>query len=178
MSSLSVPERDGAELRREFDAAFALPPRETDETLEDVLAIRVGPETYVLRARELSGIAEIRKLVPVPSSAPDLLGLVSVRGLLLPVFGLPSLLGYSADSEPLSWLLLVGSDEPLALAFHALTGFSRLPKSAFSLAEGPGPARETVSLDRHVRVVIGVSALVRGIRARLGRRAIEEGSVK
>jgi len=167
-----------AELRRAFDAAFALPARAPDETLEDVIAIRVGAEDYVVRGRELSGIAENRKLSPVPSSAPDLLGLVSVRGLLVPVFGLPSLLGYAADSEPLRWLLLVGTDEPLALAFHALTGFSRLPKSAFSPAEGPGKARETVSFEGQVRVVIGVPALVASIRERLGPGTVEEGSVK
>jgi chemotaxis signal transduction protein len=172
MSSLS------AELRREFDQGFALPARATDETLEDVLVIRVGSESYIVRAGELSGVAENRKLSPVPSSAPDLLGLVSVRGLLVPVFGLPSLLGYATDSESFRWLLLVGTDEPVALAFHALTGFNRLPRSAFSPAAGPGPTRETASFDGQVRVVIGVSTLVTSIRERLGRGALEEGSRK
>ena len=167
-----------AELRRAFDAAFVLPAGATDETLEDVIAVRAGAEGYVVRARELSGIAENRRLSPVPSSAPDLLGLVSVRGLLVPVFSLPSLLGYAPDSEPLRWLLLVGKSEPLALAFHALTGFNRLPKSAFFPPERPGEARETASFEGQVRVVIGVSALVQSIRERLGRGIVEEGSVK
>jgi purine-binding chemotaxis protein CheW len=164
---------DSEQLRREFDASFALSARAADEALEDLLMIRVCEGDYALRARELSGIAALRKLIAVPSPSPELLGLVAVRGVLVPVFGLSLLLGYAPDSEPLRWLALVGTEQPLAFAFHALIGFKRLPHSAFSLAAGaPNPAageRETVSFEEQVRVVVGVPALVASLRSRLGR---------
>jgi chemotaxis signal transduction protein len=173
---------DAQTLRRAFDESFALPERGVDETLEDVIVMRVCSESYAVRGRELSGIAALRKLTVVPSSTSELLGLVSVRGVLVPVFGLAALLGYEADSEPSRWLLLVGSDEPVGLAFHELVGFERLSSSAFSLAESQGGAdgarRETVSFEEQVRVVIGVPALVTRIRDRLRQGATEEGSVK
>lgn len=186
MSSNDALERasalDADALRRVFDQSFALPARGVDEELEDLVVVRVCSDGYAVRARELSGIVELRKLTVVPSSTPELLGLVSVRGVLVPVFGLASLLGYPADSESPRWLLLVGREEPLALAVHELTGFNRLSSSAFSPAESPVGAepagREIVRLDEQVRVVIGVPALVARIRERLGRAQAEEGNVK
>lgn len=163
---------DSEELRRDFDASFAQPSRAAQERLEDLLTIRVCDGDYALRARELSGISALRKLVPVPSQSSELLGLVAVRGVLVPVFGLSLLLGYAPDAEPVRWLALVGTEQPLAFAFHALTGFKRLPHSAFSSAAGASNAageRETVSFEQRVRVVVGVPALVASLRSRLGR---------
>ena len=43
------------ELRRAFDASFALPARAAGEELEDLMTIRVCSDDYALRGRELSG---------------------------------------------------------------------------------------------------------------------------
>lgn len=163
---------DSRALRREFDASFAAATRVVDENFEDLLMVRVCSDDYALRARELSGISALRKLIQVPSPSPELLGLVAVRGVLVPVFGLSLLLGYAPDAEPVRWLALVGSEQPLAFAFHALTGFRRVPHSAFSQvtsASNAAGVRETVSFEERVRVLVGVPALVATLRSRLGR---------
>jgi chemotaxis signal transduction protein len=175
LSSVATPARtlSSEQLRREFDQGFASVPSETAKGLEDVLLVRVCGDGYALRTSELRGVLAVSKLTPLPASDPALLGLVSVRGLLVPVFGLPRLLGYEPTPEPVRWLSLAGTEEPVALAFHALTGFRKLPASAFSTAgasaERGGDQRVTVNFDGEVRVVIGVPALVRSIRERLGR---------
>jgi chemotaxis signal transduction protein len=160
-------ERSSAELRREFDEAFALPARTQAQELEDLLAIRVGPDGYAIRSRELSGIAAIRKISPLPSRMPELLGLVGVRGVLVPVFGLAGLLGYDPGPEPVRWLALVGREEPIALAFHALEGYRTVAKSAFSAESGAGDSPvETVTLEQRVRSVIRVPSLVATLEGR------------
>lgn len=174
MSSAAIERRlSGEELRLAFDASFAAPPRATQVELEDLLLIRVCGQGYALRSRELSGIFSLKKLTPLPCSTPELLGLVSVRGVLVPVFGLSHLLGYEPSTEPLRWLSLVGTDEPIALAFHAITDFKKVPLSALSVAADAAGSdaggRITVSFEDQVRVVLGVPALVASIRQRVGR---------
>lgn len=166
------------ELRREFDRSFALPARVASADLEDVLALRVAFHGYAVRSRELSGVAVLPKITQVPSPTPGLLGLVGVRGALVPVFGLPQLLGYEPGTEALRWLLLLGAEEPLALAFHALESFGKVPKSAFSADVGRKlqgeHVEETVTLAGSARPVIAVTELAATIRSRLGRRRPEK----
>jgi chemotaxis signal transduction protein len=161
------------QLRREFDQGFASAPSEAEKALEDLLLVRVCGDGYALRTSELSGVLAVKKFTPLPAQSPALLGLVSVRGVLVPVFGLSLLLGYEPSPEPVRWLSLIGTEEPVAFAFHALTGFRKLPASAFSTAgasaERGGEPRVTVNFEGEVRVVIGVPALVRSIRERVGR---------
>ncbi|HWA71332.1 MAG TPA: chemotaxis protein CheW [Polyangiaceae bacterium] len=175
MSSSDTLERKltAGQLRAEFDRSFAAVPRGAADGLEDLLLIRVCGDGYALRTSHLTGVLAVKKLTPLPSNAPALLGLVAVRGVLVPVFGLSLLLGYESSTEPVRWLAVVGTEEPVAFAFHALTDFRKLPASAFSTAEASadfgGHERVTVNFDGQVRVVIGVPALVRSIRERVGR---------
>ena len=52
------------------------------------LQFRSGPETYGLPAERVVQIIRIVAVTPVPNSAPELLGLVNLRGQVLPVFDL------------------------------------------------------------------------------------------
>src|SRR5690606_4254187 len=65
--------RHVAELRRAFDASFAAPPRDADTSGELVLAIRAAGQSYVIRLRDIDGVHECRKVVPLPQSPPGLL---------------------------------------------------------------------------------------------------------
>lgn len=172
MSDPPAESAKAAELRRHFDASFALALTASSPDLEDVLLVRVGGDGYALRLRELAGLVARRPIVPVPSPAPGLLGLAGIRGEIVPVFGLSSLLGYGDDAQTPPWLVLSAAPGSLAFGFSAFEGFVRLPRASLHAAEGVAAARpylaELVSTDAGPRAVIAVPLLVSTIRNRLG----------
>jgi chemotaxis signal transduction protein len=113
-------------MRAEFDRAFASPavPRVRDGAR--LLGIRVGGDPFALPLAGVLGLHVDRKIVPLPSSAPTLLGIASFRGALAPVHDLRLLLGYPART-PTRWLVLVAGATPLGLAFDAFDGQLEAP---------------------------------------------------
>lgn len=115
------------ELRAAFDRTFAA--AEQDQAAAqhvDVLAIRVAEQGYALRLAEVLAVHAERKLVPVPSPAPELLGLVGLRGLVAPVYDLRQLLGHAAGPTP-RWLALARGMSAIGFAFDALDQHLRVP---------------------------------------------------
>src|ERR1039458_7695948 len=94
MNEPQLVESKAAALRQAFDQSFALPPPPASQEVEDLLAIRVAGNPYAIRLRDIAGIVAGRKVVPVPAVRLDLLGLAGIRGGVVPVFGLASILGY------------------------------------------------------------------------------------
>jgi purine-binding chemotaxis protein CheW len=170
----ATPPADGqaAELRRAFDQSFAAPPQQDSQETEDLLTIRVDGHPYAIRLREFDGVVAGRKVVPVPSVTHDLLGLAGVRGGIVPVFCLSSVLGYrSAPGSP-RWLILCGGDDPLALALSSLEGYVRLPRSSLHSDQGLRSARafadQVASMDGGFRPVLSIPLIVAAIRNRPG----------
>ncbi len=129
-----------AELRTEFDASFAAREVEQRVVTVDVLAIRVADQGYALRLSEVRAVHAERKLVPVPAPTPELLGLVGIRGLVVPVYDLRLLLGHPAGPPP-RWLAVVRAASAVGVAFDALEMHLRLPESDIilpSLADAKG----------------------------------------
>lgn len=118
-----------AHLRAAFDGAFAKPPPEAMAATEDLLAVQVAGDSYALRVSELTGLVVDRKVVSVPSVRGELAGIAGIRGVLVPVYALSSLLGYAAQGAPARWLALCGASETLGLAFDKLEGFLRVSRS-------------------------------------------------
>jgi chemotaxis signal transduction protein len=87
-------------LRSAFDEAFSLAPVATPESFEDLLVIRVAGAPYSLRARQITGLVASRRIVPLPSATPQLLGVAGHRGALVLVYSLAALLGHRADVKP------------------------------------------------------------------------------
>lgn len=135
-----------AELRAVFDRGFAVAEHARGDRVEqlDVLAIRVADQRYALRLSELQAVHAERKLVTIPAPAPELLGLVGLRGLVVPIYDLRRLLGLASGPTP-RWLALARAASPIGFAFDALDAHLRLPASDIvmpSLSEG-GEARFT-----------------------------------
>jgi len=119
------------ELRRSFDQAFAEAPRVADATAEDILAIRLGGNPYALRLSDIAGLHCDRKVVPVPSPVPALLGVASLRGVIAPIYDLGALLGYAPVTGP-RWFALARGDKAIGLAFAIFEAHLRLPRASFS----------------------------------------------
>lgn len=171
-------------LRRSFDEAFELPPPAASQQQETLLAIEAGGTPLALRIAELSRLEAGRKVVPVPTACAELLGLAGVRGRLVPVYSLASLLGLS-DRGDERWLVLCGGEiadgkpasttsisasDPIALAFGALQGHARVARTEiFAVNEDARPvihATELVRLDGVTRPLVSIASVTKAIRDR------------
>jgi purine-binding chemotaxis protein CheW len=142
------------ELRRAFDEAFVRPPAPVVGGTEEILLVRVGGDPYALRSRSMTGLVADKRIVPVPSRRPELLGVAGTRGNLVPVYSLTNLLGYGGPGASCRWVALSGDSTPIGLAFQGFDGFVRVDAKDVYAAEG-GQVR------RHVREVVHVADAVR-----------------
>jgi chemotaxis signal transduction protein len=150
------------ELRRGFDASFAAAASTGTAAGEAVLAIAVGDRPYAIRLADIAELVVDRPITPLAGPVPELLGIIGLRGTLLPAFDLPALLG-EVDRAPRRWLVVTGAAPRLALAFSRMDGHVRVPADAIS--RDPTTGREVVTIDGAMRPVIEVSLLA----ARLAR---------
>lgn len=176
MNEISVVESKAAELRQAFDLSFALPPPQASQEVEDLLTIRVAGDPYAIRLRDIAGIVEGRRVIPVPAVTLDLLGLAGIRGDVISVFGLASILGYGQAPGSPRWMILCGAEEPIALAFSDFEGYLRLPKSSLHADENLRTTRQYVnqvaSTDAGARAVISIPLVVATIRNRTGHNRL------
>jgi CheW-like domain. len=176
MNESPVVESKAAELRQAFDLSFALPPPQASQEVEDLLTIRVAGDPYAIRLRDIAGIVAGRRVVPVPAVTLDLLGLAGIRGDVLSVFGLASILGYGQAPGSPRWMILCGAEEPIALAFSDFEGYLRLPKSSLHADENLRTIRQYVnqvaSTEAGARVVISIPLVVATIRNRTGHNRL------
>jgi chemotaxis signal transduction protein len=153
-----------SEIGRAFDASFAALPSGRDEEVERLLALRIRKDAYAIRIREMAGFAAARKVVPIPSSIPEMLGLAGFRGVVLPVYSLAALIGYGLDDGPLRWFILCGGADKIALGFADLDGYLELPRSELRAAERRDDestqVAEVVSAGGEARAILGVSVLL------------------
>lgn len=156
-----------ARLRRSFDEAFAAPAVAATGDVESLLALSIAGHPYAIRISELSGLFVERKVVPLPGSGPECLGLAGIRGALVPVYRLSALLGYRGLDEPSRWLVLCRADDPVALSFTELGGHLRASRSQLVATEGAaiGPhVGESVRIDETLRSVVRISTVLQEIR--------------
>ena len=107
-----------AALRRLFDGSFATPAALITEHLEDFLAIRVGSDPYAFRLSEIAGLHVGVRIVPVPSPAAQLLGIVGIRGMMAPIYDLAALLRYPPAITS-RWFVIARAPQPVGFAFEA-----------------------------------------------------------
>ena len=165
-----------AQLKQAFDRSFTLPPSPASPELVDLLLIRVGGDPYAFFLSDIGEIVTDRSIVPVPSVTPDLLGLTDIHGGIVPVFGLSPILGYGSDSGSPRWMILCGSEDPIALAFSDFEGYLRLPESALHADDNLNASRERVKYVNQVastpagaRAVISVALIMATIRNRISQ---------
>jgi purine-binding chemotaxis protein CheW len=156
-----------AQLRDTFDEIFSQPPPAPAEAAEDLLAIEVAGQAYAVRLSEVAGLASSRKIVPLPSPASDLMGVMGFRGSVIPVYSLRSVLGYPAV-EDLRWLLLAKAGGLLGLAFDRYEGHLRVSRTDFAEPElsgaTPHHVREVARTRGGLRAVLSISSLLQALK--------------
>lgn len=155
-------------MREEFDRSFSLPMQATPSQAADLLAIRLRGDGFALRAREISGLAKSRKIIPLPGAHPALLGITGLRGTLMPVWDLGSLLGYVGQAGGTRWLVLGQGNHPWALAFDGFDGYFRLLESEIQPGSGreaeAGYARESCVFGGCGRLLVSLPTLLDTIK--------------
>jgi chemotaxis signal transduction protein len=160
-----------SEMRRLFDTSFAAPAQEHVKKIEQMLAITVEGERFAVRVLEISGVAMNKgKIVPVPSSVPEFLGLMGVRGTVVPVFSLAALLGFHSEAGQTRWLVFCGGKQAsMALAFDEMEHQFEIPASEIFSREGDRTRRYVDATARDgagLRGVISIVPLVEHMMAR------------
>lgn len=162
-----------ADLRREFDRAFAEPVRRDGTPKEDLLAIRAGEQVYAIRLSEIAGLHARKKITRVPGSHAALCGIAGFRGALLPVYDLPVLLGHSRVETP-RWLVIAQS-APVALAFDAFDGHLRASREEIVACSArpdvPQHVREHLRMTNFIGPILHLSSIIDAIKALATRAA-------
>ena len=165
-----------AELRREFDRAFAEPVRADTTAAEDLLGIEIGGQRFAIRLSEIAGLFAGKKVTRIPGGTAALLGIAGFRGALLPVYDLQALLGHPSTQAP-RWLVIAAA-APVAFAFEAFVGQLRVargdiaPRSAGSQAQSY--AREYVRSQTFMGPILHLPSVLEAIKAPGTRGARKE----
>lgn len=108
------------DLKRAFDEAFEKPAvRETPDT-RLLLAVQAGSLDIALSVSEIAIVMRCPRLTTLPSNQPALAGLAGIRGSLVAVYELGSLLGGPPTSVGRGWVAVAGARPTAAFLFDEL----------------------------------------------------------
>ncbi|MDB4955007.1 MAG: putative chemotaxis signal transduction protein CheW [Myxococcales bacterium] len=147
-----------------FDRAFADAPAPPAVPHVDVLRVRLAGELYAIVLAEIAGLYADLHVVPMPSPAPELLGIVSVRNAIVPVYDLRAVLGVGIGL-PSRWLVIGRSTPAVAFAFDDFEGHARCPSSAIAQSAG-APIRGVVPLDGRLYQVVDLGSVHTSLHTR------------
>jgi chemotaxis signal transduction protein len=147
-------------LHEAFDASFAAAAVPRHERREEFLAIRLGTDPYLLRLSEIVGLYADRRVVPVPSPDPRLLGIVGLRGRMAPVYDLAAFLGYSLATSP-RWMVLASGALPVGFAFETFETHLRVSEALFASEHDHGVGAGEIR--QHARGTVRVAGELRSV---------------
>ena len=160
-----------AELRRQFDNTFAAAPPGPAESSESLIALRAAGEALAVKTLHITAVAKRRRIVPVPTRVPGLLGIMALRGTLLPVYDLAALLGLPAPAGVSSWLMLTGPETPVGLIFDEFEGQIEIDRACLYESDSSVSRKHLRVMakvnDAH-RAVIDIPGIVEEIRKTAG----------
>ena len=137
-----------AELQRAFDQTFAEPRASLAQDHEDLIQVRVTHDSYAQRLSEVLGLYVDQTIVPLPSAAPGLLGISGVRGRLVVVYDLGTLLT-QAPAGRRRFMVVLQAAPDVALAFDVFEGHLRVARHDILEAVGHEAATANASRVPH-----------------------------
>ena len=152
-------------LRSGFDRSFAEPHEAREGAFEYFLAIQVAGLPRAMSLSDIAGLYSDRRIVMIPGSARELLGIANVRNAIVPIYSLGALLGFHGGSTS-RWIVLVRAPEPVGFAFERLESTLHVPSERVTpdaeLGAG-GPSRGVVRMDP-IRPIVNVASALEVIR--------------
>src|SRR5882672_3736750 len=116
-------------LRARARALAQPPPSAAPSTMLELLEFRLASERYALETRHVQNVHPLRELTPLPCTPPFLLGIVNVRGRILPVLDLKKFFDLPEKGlNDLHRIILVrGNDLELGLLADVIVGVRSIP---------------------------------------------------
>lgn len=139
-----------------------------DADVRRLLVFELSGELYSVPATDVAEIREPLTLTPMPNVPPHVLGLVNLRGTILPVIDLRHKFGFApGPGRPDNRLIILkGPNYSVALLADSVRGLARLPRAEFQAAP-PGVAHIAPEYYDQVAVVDGRMLIELNIRALL-----------
>lgn len=160
-----------AALRREFDSQFARATQEAPKT-DDFLLVRSGGLPYALRLAQLGGVAKARFVAAAPTRRREFLGLVGIRGTIVGVYGMATLLGGEQEALSLPWIALSSGSDPVALAFERFDAFVRVEGASVrddARPDTPGRfVRGVLQTASEARPIVDLASMFAAVRRSVG----------
>ena len=159
------------DLRQDFDNTFASPLLGPGQDRESLITLRVAGEALAVKTLDIAGLAKRRRLTPLPTRVRGLLGTTALRGALLPVYDLAVILGFTASAREGSWLMITGTETPVALTFDEFEGQVNIERTCLYESDG---SRDHERLSLLARIgtahlpVIDIPGIVEEIRKTAG----------
>ena len=97
------------------------------------LRIRLGAEHYALALEHVLEVVELARSRRFPDRRASMLGLRNLRGEILPVLDLGTLLGIPGDGEPRRLVVVAEGGRRAGLAVDDVIDFSRLPDATTTI---------------------------------------------
>jgi hypothetical protein len=110
------------ELRAAFDRGFADPPAAAPGEQRALLLLSIGGEAYALPLDDVAAIHVDLRIAPVPSKQRALIGLATVRNVIIPVHDLAVALGQRALPVASRWTVIANGEIARAWSFDELEG--------------------------------------------------------
>lgn len=127
ITTLAVAERA---MRHAFDQSFSQAPLTHAARFENMLAVRIRGDAYVIPVVEIRALYADRRVVVLPTPLADLLGVATFRGQVAPVYDLAAWLGYaqraSSGAVP-RWFVLARCRDPVAFVFDGFEALLQVP---------------------------------------------------
>lgn len=161
MSRLPRLARQAGALKKSFDGAFAEPLASSRTAGADLLAVRLGGESWAIPLSTIAGLYSDKKITPLPGTTPGLLGLAGFRGVLVPVYDLAARIGLAPTLAP-RWLVLAAARR-IAFAFAELDGHLRTEADGIvplGPQSGPSWTAGFVEIDGEKRPVLHLPAIL------------------
>jgi purine-binding chemotaxis protein CheW len=111
--------------------ALARPPEQAPaaDTLLELLEFRLAQERCAVEIRHVREVVPLQDLTPVPCTPPFVLGVVNLRGRILPVLDLKKIFELPEQGlTDLNWIVVVrGDDLEFGLLAEAIVGVRAVP---------------------------------------------------
>jgi purine-binding chemotaxis protein CheW len=91
--------------------------------------VRVAREEYALPVERVLEVAEFGDLTPVPGSPPEIVGVCNLRGQVIPVMALATMLGLT-EQEPERIVVAELGDRRAGLAVDSVVDVGELPDAS------------------------------------------------
>ncbi len=99
--------------------------------VEEFLGISLEKELIGLSLKEILTISKVLDIVKVPYTPPYIVGVINLRGEILPVLSLKQILGLSESKEPTRIVVLDSKHGKAGVLVDNIVGVIRIPQERF-----------------------------------------------